>query len=373
MPIAPETVSRVEWLGLTSQQFGAYIAGFGLPAYRGRQIFQALHRRFVTSVEAIHELPQGVRTALAAEADLEPLRPVQVFEAADGTRRYLFTVRGGHAVETVWIPDGRRVTLCLSSQAGCPMGCAFCATATLGLQRNLTAGEIVAQVLYVLRDTGRRPGPAQSANVNVVLMGMGEPLLNYSHVMQALRVMADPFGLHIVPRRVTLSTVGIVPKIIALGRETDRPHLAVSLTAATDALRNRLMPVNLTYPLAALQQACLAFPRHSGEYITFEYVLLDGINDSEADARALLRWLSPLRARNAAKINLIPYNPAPGIPFRPSPPERIAHFQAVLRAKGVPTYLRRPRGRDIFAACGMLAATAGPTTTCCPTGQPKLT
>ncbi|MCS7079082.1 MAG: 23S rRNA (adenine(2503)-C(2))-methyltransferase RlmN [Chloracidobacterium sp.] len=351
-----ETLSGIDWLGLTSREFAAYVAERGLPAYRGRQIFHALHRRLVTSVEDIHELPQSLRLALAAELNLAPLRLVQVFDATDGTRRYLFTVRDGHAIETVWIPDGRRVTLCLSSQAGCPMMCAFCATGTLGLQRNLTAGEIVAQVLYVLREAGRRPEPAQAANVNLVLMGMGEPLLNYEQVMQALRVLADPQGLHIVPRRVTLSTVGIVPKIAALGCEPDRPRLAVSLTAPTDELRARLMPVNLTYPLEALRQVCLEFPLRAGERITFEYVLLDGVNDSEAEARALLRWLSPLRAREAAKVNLIPHNPAPGIPFRPSPPERIAQFQAVLRAKGLPTYIRRPRGRDIFAACGMLAA-----------------
>lgn len=360
MRSAPGASAGVEWLGLTSRQLSAYVAARGLPPYRGRQIFHALHRRFVESVAAVHELPQSVRAALADVGDLHPLQLTQTFEAADGTRRYLFTVRGGYAVETVWIPDGRRVTLCLSSQAGCPMGCAFCATATLGLQRNLTAAEIVAQVLYVLRDAGRRPAPAHAADVNLVLMGMGEPLLNYDQVMQALRVLADPQGLHIVPRRVTLSTVGIAPKIAALGREPDRPRLAVSLTAPTDELRAKLMPVNLTYPLAALRQACLDFPLRPGERITFEYVLLDGVNDGEAEARALLRWLAPLRAREAAKVNLIPHNPAPGVPFRPPPPERIARFQAVLRARGLPTYVRRPRGRDIFAACGMLAAAAGP-------------
>ncbi len=349
-----------EWLGLTRQQLCARVAERGLPAYRGRQIFQALHGRLVETLDEVRELPKRARAELGAAAALSPLRLDQVFDAADGARRYLFSVRGGHAIETVWIPDGERVTLCLSSQAGCPMRCAFCATATLGLQRNLTASEIVAQVLYVLRDAGRRSGSPRPATVNLVLMGMGEPLLNYDQVLQALRILADPDGLHIVPRRVTLSTVGIAPKIAALGREPDRPRLAVSLTAPTDALRARLMPVNLTYPLADLQQACLDFPRRDGERITFEYVLLDGVNDGEAEARALLRWLSPLRAREAAKVNLIPHNPAPGLPFRPSPPERIARFQSALRAKGLPTYVRRPRGRDIFAACGMLAATSSP-------------
>ncbi|OYT71444.1 MAG: 23S rRNA (adenine(2503)-C(2))-methyltransferase RlmN [Chloracidobacterium sp. CP2_5A] len=360
MAAAPVASSGMELLGLTRQQLCARLAERGLPAYRGRQIFRALHQRLVQTLDAVHELPKAARAGLAEEADLSPLRLDQVFEAADGTRRYLFSVRGGHAIETVWIPDGERVTLCLSSQAGCPMMCAFCATATLGLQRNLTAGEIVAQVLSVLRDAGRRTGQPRPAALNLVLMGMGEPLLNYDHVLQALRILADPEGLHIVPRRVTLSTVGIVPKIAALGREPGRPNLAVSLTAPTDELRARLMPVSLTYPLATLRQACLDFPRRSGERITFEYVLLDGVNDGEAEARALLQWLAPLRAREAAKVNLIPHNPAPGIPFRPSPPERIARFQARLRAKGLPTYIRRPRGRDIFAACGMLAATSSP-------------
>ncbi|MFQ3640903.1 MAG: 23S rRNA (adenine(2503)-C(2))-methyltransferase RlmN, partial [Chloracidobacterium sp.] len=338
----------------------AYVAEQGLPSYRGRQLFQALHHRLVETLDEVYELPRAARRQLAAAFNLAPLHATQVVEAADGTRRYLFTVRGGQAIETVWIPDGKRITLCLSSQAGCPMMCAFCATATLGLQRNLTADEIVAQVIYVLRDASRRLGRPRPATVNLVLMGMGEPLLNYEHVMRALRILADPEGLHIVPRRVTLSTVGIVPKIAALGREPDRPGLAVSLTAPTDELRARLMPVNLTYPLDALRQACLDFPRRAGERITFEYVLLDGINDGDDHAQALLKWLAPLRAREAAKVNLIPHNPAPGIPFRPSSPERILGFQSRLRAKGLPTYVRRPRGRDIFAACGMLAATSSP-------------
>ncbi len=357
---APVATTGHDLLGFTCRQMCAFMLERGLPAYRGRQLFQSLHRRLVETLEDVLELPRAIRTGLAAGTDLRPLSLTEVFEAADGTRRYLFTVRGGHAIETVWIPDGGRVTLCLSSQAGCPMRCTFCATATLGLQRNLTAGEIVAQVLYVLRDAAHRRQQPLPATVNLVLMGMGEPLLNYDHVLHALRILADPEGLHIVPRRVTLSTVGIVPRIMALGREPDRPRLAVSLTAATDELRARLMPVNLTYPLEALREACLMFPRQPGERITFEYVLLDGVNDADEQARALLRWLSPLRAREAAKVNLIPHNPVPGLPFHPPPPERVLRFQALLRAKGLPTYLRRPRGRDIFAACGMLAATSQP-------------
>ena len=360
MSSAATVAANQDMLGQTCQQMCALMAERGLPAYRGRQLFQALHRQLVETPEEISVLPRAVRTELAAEASLQPLSLAGIFESLDGTRRYLFKVHDGYSIETVWIPDRGRVTLCLSSQAGCPMRCAFCATATLGLQRNLTAGEIVAQVLYVLRDTVRQRQQPRPAAVNLVLMGMGEPLLNYDHVLHALRVLADPEGLHIVPRRVTLSTVGIVPRIIALGREPDRPRLAVSLTAATDELRARLMPVNLTYPLEALREACLAFPRHPGERITFEYVLLDGVNDSEDQARALLRWLAPLRAQEAAKVNLIPHNPVPGIPFRPPKLERVLCFQALLRAKGLPTYLRRPRGQDISAACGMLAATSGP-------------
>lgn len=360
MSSAPVTTGSRDLLGLTCRQLCAYVAEQGLPAYRGRQIFRALQRRLVENLEEVQELPRPLRVALAAEADLRLLDLTEVFEAADGTRRYLFAVRGGYAIETVWIPDGRRITLCLSSQVGCPMRCAFCATATLGLQRNLTAGEIVAQVLAVLRDATQRRQQPRPAAINLVLMGMGEPLLNYDQVLHALRVLADPEGLHIVPRRVTLSTVGIVPRIEMLGREPDRPRLAISLTAATDDLRARLMPVNVTYPLEALREVCLAFPRQPGERITFEYVLLDGVNDADEQARALLRWLAPLRAREAAKVNLIPHNPVPGLPFRPPPLERILRFQSLLRAKGLPTYLRRPRGRDIFAACGMLAATPRP-------------
>ena len=345
--------------GMNRPKLAEFLALHGVPKFRAGQVFDAVQRRWVRSLEEIHELPKKLRAELAETAVVEPVRRTQLFDSGDGTRRYLFEVEGGEAIEAVWIPAADRATICLSSQAGCPMMCEFCMTALIGLKRNLTAGEIVGQIIHVLRDERERAtaeGRSTPTNVNPVMMGMGEPMLNYENVMDALRVAADPDGLGITPRHVTLSTVGIVPKIDEFGREPDRPYLAVSLSAPTDALRDRLMPVNKRYPLAELMRACREFPLRDGERITFEYVLLDGVNDDDDCARDLLKLLAPLRARNAAKVNLIPHNPAPGLPFRPSAPERVTRFQKLLKEKDLPTFVRRPRGRDIFAACGMLAA-----------------
>jgi 23S rRNA (adenine2503-C2)-methyltransferase len=249
------------------------------------------------------------------------------------------------------MPEERRDTICISSQVGCPLACSFCITGVIGLKRNMTAGEIVSQVVIVLNQAYGE-GVEAPHGTNIVMMGMGEPLLNYDAVIKAVRLLADEEGLTIAPRRVTLSTVGIVPRIYDLAKEEIRPRLAISLTAPNDELRNRLLPINRKYPLAELIEACRRYPLGERERLTFEYVMLDGINDSDHDARDLVRLLSGTRA----KVNLIPHNPAPELPYSSSPMDRILTFQNILIDAGVPSFIRRPRGQDISAACGQLAA-----------------
>src|SRR3954454_6666058 len=258
-------------------------------------------------------------------------------------------------VEPVFIPEERRDTICFSSQSGCPLQCTFCLTAQLGLLRSLTAGEIVEQIQIALNDA-YGVGVKPPRGTNLVAMGAGEPLLNLDQLLKALRVMADPQGMHIVPNRVTVSTAGIVPRILELAQTSDRPHLAISLAAPTDELRNELMPINKRWPLDELLAACKEFEESlkPGELFTFEYVMLDGVNDSDEQARQLARLLNRHNLR--AKVNLIPHNPADELPYSPSPEERVASFKAVLESKGVRACVRRPRGRDIYAACGQLAA-----------------
>jgi 23S rRNA (adenine2503-C2)-methyltransferase len=257
-------------------------------------------------------------------------------------------------VETVFIPEDRRDTICFSSQSGCPLQCSFCLTAQLGLLRSLTAGEIVEQIVFVLNDVyDAEPAPH---GTNLVGMGAGEPFLAFEPLMKALRIMAEPDGLHIVPHRVTVSTAGIVPRILELATMSARPHLAISLAAATDELRNQLMPINKKWPLAELLAACKEYEASlkATERFTFEYVMLDGVNDSDEQARQLANLLNRHQLR--AKVNLIPHNPAEPLPYQPSTPERIECFRAILRDKGLHVYVRQPRGRDIYAACGQLAA-----------------
>src|SRR6185503_13752938 len=293
---------------------------------------------------------------LAESFTLGHLEPSFVSDAVDGTRKLLFHLQrdGGGTVpiESVLIPQFERasgardrLTLCISSQAGCGMGCGFCATARLGLVRNLTPAEIVGQVRAGIALAAPRP------LTNIVLMGMGEPLANYDAVRTALDILIADWGYGISPRRITVSTVGLVPAIGRLIADT-RVHLAVSLSATTDAQRERLMPINRRYPLAALLDACRALPLPRRKRITFEYVMLGGENDSDADARRLVRLLHGLRV----KVNLIPFNPFPGAGFRASPRDRIEAFQAILRRHGLNATIRESRGQDIQAACGQLAA-----------------
>jgi 23S rRNA (adenine2503-C2)-methyltransferase len=264
----------------------------------------------------------------------------------------------GLPVETVFIPEERRDTICFSSQSGCPLQCTFCLTAQLGLLRSLTAGEIVEQIMIALNDA-YGTGVRTPKGTNLVAMGAGEPLLNLESLLKALRVMSDPQGLHIVPNRVTVSTAGVVPRILDLAKTSDRPHLAISLAAATDHLRDVLMPINKRWPLEELLSACKVFEKtlKPGERLTFEYVMLDGVNDSDEQARQLANLLNRHSIRS--KVNLIPHNPADPLPYQPSPPERVERFKNLLESKGIHTYVRRPRGRDIFAACGQLAARSG--------------
>jgi 23S rRNA (adenine2503-C2)-methyltransferase len=285
----------------------------------------------------------------------------------DGSVRYLFALPAGEeksrvraaSVEAVFMPSDGRQTICVSTQAGCAVDCQFCLTAQLGLIRNLTAGEILAQILLPLIDMAARGSSSPDENgalapqTNVVLMGQGEPLLNYDAVMSAMRIALDPRGMRISPRHVTLSTSGIVPGIARLAEEKVRPKLAVSLNASSDEQRDELMPINKKYPLRVLLEACKRFPRGSREYVTFEYVLLGGVNDSPEDARRVARMMADL---GRVKVNLIPWNPG-ALPYAEPTAERVAAFHRILLEKGVPAFTRYSRGRDVMAACGQLALT----------------
>ena len=268
------------------------------------------------------------------------------YESADGTRRYLLRLEDGRTVETVLMPEDGRDTVCISSQVGCPVDCKFCMTALMGLERNLSAGEIVGQVLLAARDNGLL---ADGTRLNIVMMGQGEPLLNLANVVKATRLLTDTEGVGIPQRRITVSTAGITPKIEELGREPVRPRLSVSLNASTEEMRQELMPITRKYHLKELLAACQAYPLRPWEKLTFEYVLLKGVNDSDADARRVVRLLANMNA----KVNLIALNPGPGIPFETPDPERVASFQSIVR-RSMGCFIRKPRGLDIFAACGQL-------------------
>jgi 23S rRNA (adenine2503-C2)-methyltransferase len=341
--------------GLTPDELASFVAELGEPSFRARQIFAALHRRRLRSFDELTDLPKDLRARLAERATAATLTVESRYVSEDGTRRYLMKTEDGLPVETVFIPEERRDTICFSSQSGCPLQCSFCLTAKLGLLRTLTAGEMVEQIIIALNDA-YGAGQKTPRGTNLVAMGAGEPFLAFEPLLKALRIMAEPAGLHIVPNRVTVSTAGIVPRIRELAHVATRPHLAISLAAPTDELRNELMPINKKWPLDELLDACKEFERSlkPGERFTFEYVMLDGVNDADEQARQLANLLN--RHQLHAKINLIPHNPAEGLPYRPSSPERVESFKRILAAKGVRAFVRRPRGRDIYAACGQLAA-----------------
>lgn len=360
-------------LGLDLQELTRLVDDAGEPAYRARQLFQALYAERLSSIEQISTLPKAFRSWLV-DHDYALGSPAieKKFVSTDGTVRYLMRLPDGNTIETVWMPEGdngeagdgseasddvqnhaerdwRRATICVSSQVGCAVNCQFCLTALLGITRNLTAGEIAGQVVSVLNDQQVSP-PLE--RVNLVFMGMGEPFLNYENFVKSVRLLVE--GVGIPHSRMTVSTAGIVPRIYDLGKEEIRPKLAISLTAPNDELRERLMPINRKWNLEQLMTAAREFPLRNREKVTFEYVLLRGVNDSGQQARELAELLRDIRA----KVNLIALNPGPGIDFETPLDENVFQFQQTLVGAGVPAFIRKPRGRDIYAACGQLKRTA---------------
>lgn len=352
----------VELLGKSKEELRAYCAALGEPAYRGGQIYHALYAERRFEFARMTNLPAGLRERLSKEARITLPEVKQRFASSDGSVRYLFALSPSEekgatrpaAVEAVYMPSEGRQTICISTQAGCAVDCHFCLTAQLGLIRNLTAGEILAQVLLPLEEQKTQlepPFEAQGKQTNIVLMGQGEPLLNFEAVMAAVRIMLDKEALGISPKHVTLSTSGIVPGIERLAEEKVRPKLAISLNASNDEQRDALMPINKKYPLNALMEACKNYPLRTWEHLTFEYVMLGDVNDSAEDARRVVRLLAPLKS---VKVNLIPWNPGE-LPYKESSEERIEEFRRTLVDRGVPAFVRYSRGRDVMAACGQLA------------------
>ncbi len=344
-----------ELLGKSKEELREFCVALGEPAFRGAQIYHALYSERKFDVAQITNLPAALRERLSKEARITLPEVKQRFTSADGSVRYLYALPPGEdketarpaSVEAVYMPSEGRQTICISTQAGCAVDCHFCLTAQLGLIRNLTAGEILVQVLLPLEEHKSRLAP----QTNIVLMGQGEPLLNFEPVMVAVRIILDPQGIGISPKHVTLSTSGIVPGIERLAQEKVRPKLAISLNASNDEQRDALMPINKKYPLSVLMEACKNYPLRTWEHLTFEYVMLGGLNDAAEDARRVVRLLAPLKS---VKVNLIPWNPGE-LPYRESFPERIEEFRRILVDRGVPAFVRYSRGRDVMAACGQLA------------------
>jgi 23S rRNA (adenine2503-C2)-methyltransferase len=344
-------------LGLAPADLETFIADLGEKPFRAKQILRWLHQRFAGAVGEMTELSKVLREKLAAAAVIEGPKVIKDTTASDGTRKWLLDVGNGNAVETVYIPEDDRGTLCISSQAGCALDCAFCTTGKQGFNRNLTTAEIVGQLWHanrtLLADGISAPWVEQGRApiTNVVMMGMGEPLANFDNVVPALKLFLDDNAYGLSRRRVTLSTSGLVPLIDRLAQECP-VALAVSLHAPDDALRDRIVPINRQHPIAELLAACNRYLPHAPrDFITFEYVMLDGVNDHREHAHALARIARDV----SCKVNLIPFNPFPGTEFRASPRERIRAFQQVLKDAGVTTTVRKTRGDDIDAACGQLA------------------
>jgi 23S rRNA (adenine2503-C2)-methyltransferase len=332
---------------MSSEELEALAGSLGQPRFRGRQVYEGIYKRRLTDFQSLTNLNLRFRAELASQFRISYPRVEHVFVSQDRAARYLLRLEDGDFIEAVYMPEENRITLCLSSQVGCAVDCKFCFTALLGMKRNLTAGEVVGQVLAL----AAAQKITQRARLNLVFMGMGEPLLNLPAVMQAVGILADPNGLGVPLRRITISTAGIVPKIRELAGDPRRPKIAVSLNASNDAQRDAIMPLNRKYPLAQLLDACRAIPLRPREHLTFEYVMLDGVNDADADARRVAELVSGLKC----KINLIPYNGGPELPFRPSPLRRVLGFQAILTSRKIPSYIRISRGQDVRAACGQLS------------------
>ena len=350
-PQISSEVPRPNLAGLGRAALAAELAAFGAEPFRARQLWHWIYHRGATDFAAMTSLSNAFREELAGHYALQ--RPVvsRALTSIDGTRKWLLRFADGQEVETVHIPEEERGTLCVSSQVGCTLSCTFCHTGTQRLVRNLTASEIVAQVMVARDYLGEWPSPKSDRQVtNIVLMGMGEPLFNYDNVAEALKIIMDPEGLSISRRKITLSTAGVVPAIRRCGAEIG-VNLAVSLHAVRDDIRDRLVPLNRKYPIAELLDACRRYPGASNaRRITFEYVMLKGVNDSPAEARELVHLLAGI----PAKVNLIPFNPWPGAPYECSSKATIAAFSDIVFAAGYSAPVRTPRGRDILAACGQL-------------------
>ncbi len=352
--------SKVQIAGFDLGELTRFVESTGEPRYRAKQLFNSLHSRRLRSFDEMTDLPLAFRSKLNEIASPATLSTQSVYVSEDGTRRYLMSTAEGNPVECVFIPSEGRDTICFSSQSGCALNCDFCLTAKLGLLKNLTAGEIIEQIIVVLNDVYGVSGETPHGT-NLVGMGEGEPFQNFNNLIKALEIMSSVDGLHIVPNRVTVSTAGVVPKMLEFAKLDNRPHLAISLSAPNDALRDTLMPINRRWNIDELMRAAKVFERslRRGERFTFEYVLLDGVNDSESQAAELAELLKRYRITRA-KINLIPHNAAAQLDYRPPAPEQVARFKAVLESLGVSAYVRRPRGRDIYAACGQLSAKIEP-------------
>jgi len=346
--------------GCTAQELAGFAESIGEPKYRAKQIFKGLHERRLFDFDEMTDLPKALRAKLREAATATTLKVESRYVSTDGTRRFLMKTHDNYPVETVYIPTENRDTICFSSQSGCPLKCDFCLTAKLGLLRNLTAGEIVEQIIIVLNDV-YGVGAETPHGTNLVAMGAGEPFLNYENLMKALGIMADADGLFIVANRVTVSTAGIVPKIYEFAKLEKRPNLAISLSAPDNELRDKLMPINKRWNIEELLSAAKEVEKtlRRGERFTFEYVLLGGVNDSDEQARSLAGLLNKHDLQKV-KINLIPHNAAEPLEYQPPVFEQIERFKHILESRGVSAYVRRPRGRDIYAACGQLAAKNAP-------------
>jgi 23S rRNA (adenine2503-C2)-methyltransferase len=338
---------KIDIKGLDSRETEDLVVGLGMEAYRGRQIRQWIFKRLACSFEDMTDLPKSMRTLLKEQASIRPIEKIKHQVSEDGTEKYLFRLSDGLSIESVLIPEKDHYTLCISSQAGCAMGCRFCLTAKQGLKRNLKPSEIVDQVIQVKQSMDE-----PDRMTNIVLMGMGEPLANYDAVVKAMRTLVNENGANFSHRKVTLSTCGLIPQMKQLGQDIT-VNLAISLNAADDTTRSFLMPINKKYPLKDLIEACKDFPLPNRRMLTFEYILIEGVNDRNADARELCGLLSRLRA----KINLIPLNSHTGLNMSPPPMDSILKFQKILLENHFTAIIRKSKGNDILAACGQLSGT----------------
>lgn len=336
--------ARPDLANMTLEELQSFFRALGYENYRAGQVMRWIHQGLCVSFDSMTNLSLKLREKLTSTARIGRLAPIEKTTSEDGVNKFLFELVDGSRIESVLIPNDRHDTLCVSTQVGCAMGCKICRTAQMGFVRDLSAGEIVGQLLEIRRQV------TNSAITNVVFMGMGEPLANYENTVRAINVMSDPNGPKISWRRITVSTCGIVPRIIDLGK-TARIKLAVSLNAVTDEIRTRIMPVNRTYPLEKLMSALKEYALPRRDRITIEYVLIRGLNDSDADAKKLVKLLSPIRA----KVNLIPFNDEMSTEFKTPTPHGTTAFQDILMSKSLMAIVRKSRGRDILAACGQLA------------------